>query len=211
MRARTGGDLDGCVRILAEVHTADGYPLNWPAAPGTWLTPPAHTASWVAELDGRVAGHAALCHATPDDAAPTAWSAHTGSPTTATAVLSRLFVAPWARGHGLGALLLTRATAAARDRALHPVLDVLTSDTAAAHLYARLGWHHLATVTQHWSPAQQVTVDCWAAPGHRAIGYRPPSAGRPQGRGAEAGERGDGDEFPPRGHGGHAGDGRGGR
>lgn len=80
-----------------------------------------------------------------------------------TAVVSRLFVAPQARGHGIGALLIGRAAEEARRRGLHPVLDVVTSDTAAAALYERLGWKLMATVEQRWSPTQLVAIHCYAA------------------------------------------------
>lgn len=65
---------------------------------------------------------------------------------------------------GTGALLLERAARDARERSLHPVLDVLASDTAAAALYESLGWSRLATVEQRWSPEQTVRVHCYAAP-----------------------------------------------
>lgn len=149
--------------MLAEVHERDGYPVNWPDSPGAWLTPPSLIASWVAELDGRVAGHIGLSRSGAGDAAPGLWSARAGLGIDATAVVNRLFVVPWARGHGIGALLMGQAVAEARDRGLHPVLDVLASDTAAAALYERLGWQLLATVEQRWSPEQKVTVRCYAA------------------------------------------------
>ncbi|MFE7399809.1 GNAT family N-acetyltransferase [Streptomyces sp. NPDC057557] len=163
VRQRTDRDLGDCARALAEVHERDGYPVNWPDSPGAWLTPPSLIASWVAELDGRVAGHIGLSRSGAGDAAPALWSARAGVSTDATAVVNRLFVAPWARGHGIGALLMGQAVAEAQDRGLHPVLDVLASDTAAAALYERLGWQLLATVEQQWSPEQKVTVRCYAA------------------------------------------------
>ncbi|SEQ53181.1 Acetyltransferase (GNAT) family protein [Streptomyces radiopugnans] len=162
-RRRTGRDLGDCARMLREVHERDGYPLNWPGHPETWLTPPSLVASWVAELDGRVAGHVGLSRSGPGDAAPGLWSARTGVGADAAAVVNRLFVAPWARGHGIGALLIARAAAEARERRLHPVLDVAASDTAAAALYERLGWRLLATVEQRWGPEQKVAVRCYAA------------------------------------------------
>ncbi|MGP3735746.1 GNAT family N-acetyltransferase [Streptomyces sp. GDS52] len=140
---RIDRDLGDCARVLREVHEHDGYPVNWPGLPEAWLTTPSLVASWVAELHGRVAGHVVLSRSAAGDAAPGLWSARTG--TGATAVVSRLFVAPWARGHGIGALLMARAVTEAKDRGLHPVLDVVASDTAAAALYERLGWRLLAT------------------------------------------------------------------
>lgn len=138
--------------------------MNWPPSPGDWLTPPSLLAAWVAEWDGRVAGHVGLCASEAGDAAPGLWSARTGTAEDSTAVVSRLFVAPWARGHGIGALLMERAVSEARDRGLHPVLDVVATDTAAAAFHERLGWQLLATVEQEWGAGQgPVTVRCYAA------------------------------------------------
>ncbi|MFV2120279.1 GNAT family N-acetyltransferase [Streptomyces sp. Act-28] len=163
VRQRTDHDLGDCVRVLMDVHEHDGYPVNWPDLPGAWLTPPSLIASWVAEVDGRVAGHIGLSRSGAGDAAPGLWSARTGVSVDATVVVNRLFVAPWARGRGIGALLMAQAVTEARGRGLHPVLDVVASDTAAAALYERLGWHLLATVEQRWSPGQKVAVRCYAA------------------------------------------------
>ncbi|MFK8909115.1 GNAT family N-acetyltransferase [Streptomyces sp. YS-3] len=165
VRPRNDRDLDACVRALAAVHERDGYPVNWPERPGDWLAPPSLLAAWVADLDGEVAGHAGLSLAGTGDVAPGLWSARAGVGPEATAVVSRLFVAPGARGHGIGRLLLDRAVSGARARGLHPVLDVVASDTAAIALYERLGWELLAEVEQEWGPRQTVTVRCYAAGG----------------------------------------------
>ncbi|MEV4194969.1 GNAT family N-acetyltransferase [Streptomyces toxytricini] len=162
-RQRNDRDLGDCVRVLTAVHEHDGYPVNWPELPVAWLTPPSLIASWVAELDGRIAGHVGLSRSDVGDAAPGLWSARAGVGIDATAVVNRLFVAPRARGHGIGALLMAQAVAEAQKRGLHPVLDVVASDTAAAALYERLGWQLLAIVEQQWSPEQTVAVRCYAA------------------------------------------------
>lgn len=162
-RRRTDRDLGDCVRVLAEVHQRDGYPVNWPDVPHTWLTPPSLLAAWVAERDGRVVGHVGLSRSGAGDVAPGLWDARAGVDVDGTAVVNRLFVAPSARGHGIAALLMARAVGEARHRGLHPVLDVVASDTAAVALYERLGWHLLGTVDQQWSPGQRVTVRCYAA------------------------------------------------
>lgn len=151
------------MRVLAEVHRHDGYPVNWPARPGAWLTSASALGGWVADLDGRVAGHVGLTRSTEGDLAPVLWGERNGTSGERAAVVGRLFVAPWARGHGIGALLMGRAVEEARHRGLHPVLDVVASDTAAAALYERLGWTRFATVEQRWSASQVVTIHCYAA------------------------------------------------
>ncbi|MCD9878708.1 GNAT family N-acetyltransferase [Streptomyces guryensis] len=165
VRPRTDRDLAACVEGLAAVHRHSGYPVNWPDHPADWLTPRALLAAWVAELDGRVVGHLSLSRAAEGDGAPGVWAARTGVGVDVTAVVGRLFVSPDARGHGLGAALLARAVEEARTLALHPVLDVVDSDTAATALYERLGWELLDVVEQHWAPDQTVSVRCYAAPG----------------------------------------------
>ncbi|MBD0841473.1 GNAT family N-acetyltransferase [Streptomyces sp. TRM68416] len=152
------------MRILAEVHAHDGYPVNWPDRPDEWLSRGSLLGSWVAELEGGLVGHVSLAQAGDGDLAPVLWSERHGTTREMTAVVSRLFVAPQARGHRIGALLIGSAVEAARHRGLHPVLDVVASDTAAAALYERLGWELTATVEQEWSAHQRVTVRCYAAP-----------------------------------------------
>ncbi|MET4921063.1 GNAT family N-acetyltransferase [Streptomyces sp. PSRA5] len=164
VRHRDASDLDACVRVLAEVHDSDGYPVNWPQDPAGWLAPPESRAAWVALLDGRIVGHVCLSRARPGDTAPGIWSERTGNSPEKTAVVSRLFVSPGARGHGIGALLLTGTVREARERGLRPVLDVVTSDRAAAALYERQGWTLMGTDEQRWGPDRTVQVHCFVAP-----------------------------------------------
>ncbi|SDM82374.1 GNAT family N-acetyltransferase [Allokutzneria albata] len=163
VRRRNDVDVEKCVELLAEVHHGDGYPVNWPDRPAEWLSQGSLLQAWVAELDGRLVGHVSLSRSGEGDLAPGLWSERSGTSVDLTAVVSRLFVAPQARGHGIGALLISQAVGEARRRGLHPVLDVVASDTAAAALYERLGWELMATVDQRWSPSQVVTLHCYAA------------------------------------------------
>ncbi|MFB7737236.1 GNAT family N-acetyltransferase [Streptomyces sp. NPDC056112] len=163
IRPRTDSAVETCVRLLEEVHQCDGYPVNWPDQPDEWLSQASLLEAWVAELGGRLVGHVSLSRNSEGDLAPGLWSERNGTNKALTAVVSRLFVAPQARGYGIGALLVGQAVQEARRRGLHPVLDVVASDTAAAALYERLGWELLATVEQRWGPSQLVTVHCYAA------------------------------------------------
>lgn len=158
VRPRLPADLDGCVAVLALVHTHSGYPVDLPDRPAAWLTPDALLAAWVAELDGRIVGHVGLCGAGKEDTAASLWDGRA-----APAVISRLYVSPEARGHGVGAALLARAAGAARARDLHPVLDVVAADPAVS-FYERLGWRLLGTADQRWGPTRTVSVRCYAAP-----------------------------------------------
>ncbi|NYI08253.1 GNAT family N-acetyltransferase [Allostreptomyces psammosilenae] len=164
IRHRAEHHLDACVDLLAEVHERDGYPRRWPADPAGWLTHPALLAAWVAESDGVPVGHVALCCATDADAAPPLWARQSGTPAEGAGVVSRLFVAPRARGQGVGTRLVAAVVRGARERGLHPVLEVLDSDTAATALYERLGWQRLATVRRRWGTGETVTVHCYAGP-----------------------------------------------
>lgn len=78
--------------------------------------------------------------------------------------MSRLYVAPAARGHRLGQRLMERLMEAARGQGLRPVLDVVATDTAATALYERLGWVRTTTVEERWGPDQVVTVHHYEAP-----------------------------------------------
>lgn len=146
VRRRCDADLDDCVAVLADVHADSGYPHHWPAEPQRWLTPDGLTAAWVAEADGAVLGHAALCGRE----------------------VSRLYVSPGARGRGLGARLLAAVEAEAADRGVRLVLEVKTSDSAAVALYERRGWVRCGTERQEWSApgsvAEMVTVHRYEAP-----------------------------------------------
>jgi GNAT superfamily N-acetyltransferase len=62
-------------------------------------------------------------------------------------VVSRLMVDPAQRGRGLGMVLLDTATAAAHQRRLRPVLDVVTTYSSANQLYRRAGWQQIGVVS----------------------------------------------------------------
>ncbi|MEU5016884.1 GNAT family N-acetyltransferase [Streptomyces angustmyceticus] len=145
IRKRHDTDLDACVALLAAVHTHSGYPHRWPDDPARWLTPDGLTDAWVAEADGAVVGHAALC----------------GNE------VSRLCVAPAARGTGLGGRLLRAAETRAAARGVRPVLTVKATDTAAIGLYERRGWIRRATEREDWGHGGTVTVHRYEAPAGR--------------------------------------------
>ncbi|WP_199511237.1 GNAT family N-acetyltransferase [Nucisporomicrobium flavum] len=120
VRDRQTGDLEECVRLLRDVHEADGYPMNWPADPISWLSPPGRPL--VVLRDGSVAGHVVV---------------------TPAGELSRLFVDPARRGRGLASLLVTTA-----ERYGARWLEVV--DGRAAGFYERLGWILTGTKRAEW-------------------------------------------------------------
>jgi GNAT superfamily N-acetyltransferase len=156
VRDRTADDLGECVKILAEVHRLDAYPMNWPDDPAGWLSRSKLLEAWVAALDGRIIGHVGLATGGPGDAAPKLF----GAPTL---MVSRLFVARAARAHGAGRALLAQAVRAAHERGLRPVLDVHSVSTATIAFYERLGWHLLGTSEAQWG-THRVAVHSYAAP-----------------------------------------------
>jgi GNAT superfamily N-acetyltransferase len=156
VRTRTDDDLDECVKVLAEVHRRDAYPMRWPDDPAGWLNSSKLTGAWVAALDGTLVGHAGLATAAPGDAA----AKLLGAPA---AMVTRLFVDPVARGHGAASALLAHVVRAARERGLHPVLDVDSAGASAIALYERLGWRFLGASEAQWGP-HRVTVRSYAAP-----------------------------------------------
>ncbi|MFG3441002.1 GNAT family N-acetyltransferase [Nonomuraea sp. NPDC047897] len=138
IRPRTDADLDACVKALFEVHAADRYPVDWPADPARWLTPADLVRAWVAVEDGRVTGHVGLARVEPEVAELV------GAPVAG--AVTRLFVAPGARGGGLAARLLDVVLAQAAPLAL----EVSDEGRAAIASYERHGWRRVGSTRAAW-------------------------------------------------------------
>ncbi|HKN99422.1 MAG TPA: GNAT family N-acetyltransferase [Pseudonocardiaceae bacterium] len=162
IRPRRPADLAACVAIIAETHRTSRYPVNWPADPRRWLSPPDLLGAWVAELGGAVVGHVAL--AVAKDATAGAWSASTGRPPDRAAEITRLCVAGAARRRSVGRRLLDTAAAAASDQGRHAVLGVFDQDRSAIALYDSAGWLRLSSVDFTMSTGGTVLMHCYAAP-----------------------------------------------
>lgn len=162
IRERRPADLDECAAILADVHRHNGYPVRWPADIRRWLNQRDVIRAWVAERPGQgVAGHIVLCR-NPGDAAR-AWAERTGGDAERTASISRLFVAPGARGLRLGERLLTAASDHAWELGLQPVLGVLEQNRAAIGFYERAGWQRTDVID--FQLGEMVTpMHCFALP-----------------------------------------------
>ena len=147
IRKRDDADLDVCVGLLRDVHEVAGYPINWPAEAGKWLTPDDGLGCWVAVKDGRVVGHVALGANEADKAS-----------------VERLFVDPKATGAGIGRQLLEHCvtTAAALGRKLS--LEVVDNRGAAVSLYRRAGWRETGRTPIDWGGDQASAVLHFDAP-----------------------------------------------
>lgn len=146
LRPRTADDLDGCVRALAEVQRADRYPVSWPTNPGRWLTPRGLLEAWVAVAGGAVVGHAAI----QDGGAEPELVEAVDVPADRLASVSRLFVTPPARGHGVGARLFDTVGRYAVEHGRRLVLTVAENGRAAIRLYERAGWIRVVSTPVDW-------------------------------------------------------------
>ncbi|GLY00400.1 MULTISPECIES: GNAT family N-acetyltransferase [Actinoplanes] len=136
IRERCGGDLDDCVAALRAVHEADGYPLNWPADPRGWLTPPGLLTAWVAVGAGAtIGGHVAVERRDSGDIE-----------------VCRLFVVPAARRGSVGRSLLDRVREWAAAQG-HPLTLVVTDQkrSAAVAFYEATGWRYEGTTDADWT------------------------------------------------------------
>jgi GNAT superfamily N-acetyltransferase len=141
IRPRAEADLAACVGALRATHEASGYPAVWPRDPVRWLTSSGRDVkAWVAAAGGAVVGHVALGR--DDDIAGTA--------TVPSLAIMRLFVAPAARGGGVGAALLEAAVDFVRANASRPVLTVADTGGAAIRLYKRAGWRRIGQRRGDW-------------------------------------------------------------
>jgi GNAT superfamily N-acetyltransferase len=156
VRRRTPDDVSACLALLHAVHKTDGYPSTVDDAAG-FLVPSYEIASWVAVTVDAVAGHVAL-HQPKDSATVSVASRTTGLPQEQLVLLSRLFVAPEARGKGLARLLLRAAVAEAQGKGRRAVLDVGRDFPAAVALYEAEGWSRVAADRQ---AVGQEVFDVW--------------------------------------------------
>lgn len=151
VRPRTAADLEAAVRALRGVHERDGYPMVWPPDPAAWLSPPGLQAAWVALENHELLGHVATVRN----------SAQLVS-------VTRLFVAPAARGRGLrlGARLLETAIEWADENACRLMLDVVDDGGPAIALYERLGWELVDRRTADWQTpdGRRLPVRIYRAP-----------------------------------------------
>jgi GNAT superfamily N-acetyltransferase len=151
---------------MAETHALNGYPMRWPVHPPSWLEVSGTLAAMVGELDGVVVAHGLIRRAEGTTAAHSLASA-SGRQVADIAMVSRLFVVPSARRHGVGGQLLDALMHAAAERDVVLGLDVVDKDVAAIAMYERTGWRRVATVRCDWAPHRQMY--CYLAPARSVV------------------------------------------
>ena len=134
------------VEALAEmVHRHDDYPTYLPGNLRDFVVSDDTLEAWVAEQGQQIVGHAAL-HASSWPGVMKLVYDSTGLGAGQLAVVARLFVSPSARHRGVGHALLDAATAEAWKLGRRPILDVVTTLSAALRLYEKAGWRRIGTV-----------------------------------------------------------------
>ena len=146
IRPRRSEDLEPCLRLLHAVHLRDRYPFRWPEDPPRWLTGRFSLGAWVSECDGKIDGHLSL-HRTGETRVRPEWREAVPVPADRIAVVSRFFVAPDARGRGVGSALMGAAEGHAAARDLGLVLDVADHNHDAIAFYERRGWKRVGTAS----------------------------------------------------------------
>lgn len=145
IRRRKSGDLAACAHVLRLVSAQDQYPIYWPQSPRGWLEGDDVIDAWVMERHGEILGHVAICEVGRDASAALRWREITGHEPSELAGISRLFVRPRARGHGIGSALLDTAVEEIHARGRIPVLDVVSASQDAVKLYDDRGWRRRAS------------------------------------------------------------------
>lgn len=145
VRHRLDEDFAELERLAEVVHEVDGYPLYLPTDLRGFLVSSEAHGAWVARRDGALIGHIAL-HPGSWEGVMELGRAATGLTDESLAVVARLLVAPSARRHGIGRVLLRTATTQAHRIGLRPILDVAVKYTSAIQLYEDEGWERVGSV-----------------------------------------------------------------
>ena len=156
-------DTPGAARALISVHATDGYPVEGVDEPEAWIQAPDVISAWIAETNAAIVGHVAIMRPNGEEAV-SLWQRQSGADESTIAVLARLFVIREARKKATGERLMRAATEHARQKRLRLVLDVMTKDTAAIHLYERLGWKRIGQAIHRYGNSQHTDALCYVSP-----------------------------------------------
>ncbi len=165
IRPRVDADLPGLVEALMRQQPVTRYPLRdpLPFPPERFLHAHDAAAAWTAEAGAELVGHATWLR---DPASASQRGVHPVSGVATTAAeacasahgcrvdelgwVSALFVTPAARGMGLGPRLLATVVDDIRAAGLHPCLEVLDLNEAAARRYRADGWQEVLRARPDW-------------------------------------------------------------
>ena len=154
LRPATTADLPAILALIAQV-----VPLMRAAGNQQWSADYPNEAVfrediraghlWVAELEGQLAGVAALTHNHQDaEYAQADWDFAEPA-----LVTHRLAVAPAARGRGVAAALLTQAETLARQQGLRVLrLDTNSENQATQQLFPKLGYRYAGEIGLAFRP-----------------------------------------------------------
>ncbi|MEJ7651392.1 MAG: GNAT family N-acetyltransferase [Nakamurella sp.] len=158
-RPREPADLPMLVTLLAAQQPRSHYPFRWPLPfpPEQFIARETERHSWVAVVDGTMAGHVAVTSVDDDDFGRV-WSAGTGLERTELGCVSSFFVDETRRGLGIGGGLLDRAVAIVRAEGRLPVLDVVQRHGGALAMYRHRGWREVGEVRPPWLPDDEPPV-----------------------------------------------------
>lgn len=140
IRRRRANDLGACARLAVLSTACARRPSSWRG----WLDADEVVEAWVAERQGELLGHVALCEVNRDARSGMRWREVTGHPASDLLAVSRLFVRPRVRSQGLGTALLDMAVAGARARGRIPVLEAVGAGREELRLYEDQGWRPVA-------------------------------------------------------------------
>lgn len=164
VRARRAADLPVLADLLAEQQPASRYPFRWPLPVPVeqFLVRDGEEVSWVAELDGALAGHVSVGPASGLGDVAEVFRAATGC--AEPALVSVLFTSTADRGRGVGGALLDVAVGWAQERGRVPVLDVVQRHSSALAVYRHRGWVEVGRSRFPWLPEEEPDVLLMALP-----------------------------------------------
>lgn len=146
IRERRESDLTELLELAQLVRDTDGYPPLGAIDVEHFLAPPYELLAWVALLDAKIVGHAAL-HSTGFPVTIERALERIAVTKERLGVIARMFVSPEVRGTGIPRSLLDTAVAQAHGRGLWPVLDTAAHFAAAIKFYESAGFERAGDVT----------------------------------------------------------------
>lgn len=140
---------DSLVDVLLELREQDeAYPPPRDAGGGresirAWLLRDDVLGRWVAQIDGRAAGHICVAHLPDYLAAHLAFKGVASAREGGFVELARLFVRPTLRRNGAATALLSTAVKYAFSRDAQPALAVVSTSLSAIRLYRSVGFRQV--------------------------------------------------------------------